>query len=90
LLFVQAFNFLGTNHWRIGHFRHIIPEGYLETLESGNNMIVDENIALYYDKLALVVRGELWNWARVIEMWNLNMGKYDYLLENVTASASQK
>jgi len=78
------------NHWRIGHFRHIIPEGYLETLESGNNMIVDENIALYYDKLALVVRGELWNWARVIEMWNLNMGKYDYLLENVTASASQK
>lgn len=72
-----------TDHWRIGHFRHIIPEGYEETLETGENRIVDENIARYYDKLVFVVRGDLWSWARVVEIWNLNTGKYDYLLENV-------
>lgn len=77
------------NHWRIGHFRHIIPKGYIETLESGENMIADKNIALYYDKLSLVIKGELWSWERIIEIWNLNTGKYDYLLENVTAASAQ-
>jgi len=74
-----------TDHWRIGHFRHIIPEGYLETLETGENVIADRNIARYYDKLALVMRGELWSWARMVEIWNLNTGMYDQLLEGVSA-----
>ena len=70
--------------WRIGHFRHIIPKGYEETLKSGENRIENKDIALYYDKLSFIVRGELWSWERVIEIWNFNTGKYDYLLENVT------
>ena len=70
--------------WRIGHFRHIIPKGYIETLKSGENKIVNKDIALYYDKLSFVIKGELWSWDRVIEIWNLNTGNYDYLLENVT------
>ena len=77
-------------HWRIGHFRHIIPKGYKETLKSGENRIVDENIALYYDKLAFVIKGDLWNWQRVMEIWNLNTGKYNYLLENITAAAAEE
>jgi arabinofuranosyltransferase len=74
--------------WRIGHFRHVIPEGYLETLAAGENLIVDENIALYYDKLAFVIKGDLWSWPRLVEIWNLNTGKYDYLLER-TASGQE-
>ena len=69
--------------FRIGHFHHIIPEGYEETLSSGTNLIWDANIALYYDKLSFVVKGPLWDWGRIIEIWNLNNGKYDYLIENV-------
>jgi len=71
------------NHWRIGHFRHIIPDGYIETLISGRNQIKNSNIALYYDKLGFVIKGDLWNWSRLIEIWNLNTGKYEYLIENV-------
>lgn len=71
------------NHWRIGHFRHIIPEGYIKTLASGKNQIIDHNIALYYDKLSYVIKGDLWSWDRIIEIWNLNTGKYDYLIQNV-------
>jgi arabinofuranosyltransferase len=71
------------NKWRIGHFRHIIPNGYMETLKAGENLIEDENIALYYDKLSFVVRGDLWSWQRIVEIWNLNTGRYDYLLENI-------
>jgi arabinofuranosyltransferase len=73
--------------WRIGHFRHIIPKGYMETLKASENLIADKNIALYYDKLSLVVKGELWDWQRIVEIWNLNSGKYDYLLENITAES---
>ena len=71
--------------WRIGHFHHIMPEGYEETLSSGNNMILEASVALYYDKLSFVVKGPLWNWDKILEIWNLNIGKYDYLIENGNA-----
>jgi len=67
--------------WRIGHFRHIVPDGYKETLISGRNQINDPGIALYYDKLSIVIKGDLWNWSRMMEIWNLNTGKYDYLIK---------
>jgi len=73
------------NKWRIGHFRHIIPKGYVETIKAGENLIEDKNIALYYDKLSFVIKGDLWSWQRIVEIWNLNTGKYDYLLEGITA-----
>ena len=71
-----------TENFRIGHFHHIIPEGYDDTLSSGTNLIQDANIASYYDKLSIVVRGPLWDWNRILEIWNLNTGKYDYLIDN--------
>jgi arabinofuranosyltransferase len=71
-----------TRNFRIGHFHHIIPEGYEETLASGTNLILDADIASYYDKLSYVVRGPLWDWDRMIAIWNLNTGKYDALIEH--------
>jgi len=73
--------------WRIGHFRHIIPKGYLETLKQGKNLITDQNIALYYDKLSIVVSGDLWDWQRIVEIWNLNTGRYDHLLKGINADS---
>jgi len=69
------------NQWRIGHFRHIIPEGYLETLSAGENKIENENLARYYDKLALVVRGDLFDPQRLAEIWYLNAGRYNSLID---------
>jgi arabinofuranosyltransferase len=71
--------------WRIGHFTRDIPEGYLETLTTGINQIKDENVAEYYDKLKSVIRGKLWDWNRVREIWNFNTGKYDYLINESEA-----
>ena len=67
--------------WRIGHFPHILPDGYLQTLTCGENMITDESLALYYEKLSIVTRGELFDWNRISEIWNLNTGKYDDLID---------
>jgi arabinofuranosyltransferase len=68
--------------WVIGHFSRAIPDGYLETLESGHNVIRDENLASYYDQLALIVRGKLLDVDRLVTIWDLNLGRYDYLIES--------
>jgi arabinofuranosyltransferase len=65
--------------WRIGHFRRRIPEGYLETLKAGRNCLTDSWLAVYYDKLALITRGELWDPRRWLEIAKFNLGVYDEL-----------
>jgi arabinofuranosyltransferase len=69
-------------HWRPGHFSRQIPEGYLETLESGENRITDENLARYYEHLAAVTRGPLFDLGRLGEIWKLNTGAYDSLIDD--------
>ncbi len=79
-----------TSNWRIGHFHHTIPAGYEETLIAGENLIEDKNVARYYDKLSYVIHGPLWDWDRIIEIWNLNTGKYEYLIEGVTPESTSE
>lgn len=63
--------------WRIGHFTRHIPPGYIETLQSGRNQLTPPDLAAYYDKLAWVVRGPLFDRNRLVEIWKLNTGQYD-------------
>lgn len=51
--------------WRIGHFKRALPEGYLETLVSGENRLSDPDLAAYYDVLTRVTRGPLWRADRL-------------------------
>lgn len=70
-----------TPDWDPGHFRREIPEGYLETLQSGENQIADPNLALYYSKLQVLITGPIWSMERMTEIWKFNTGQYDYLLD---------
>lgn len=67
--------------WRIGHFPRAIPEGYPESIITNSNKIVDEDLQLYYEKLRKVTRGDLFDFERLIDIINFNLGKYDYLIE---------
>lgn len=69
-------------NWQIGHFGRRPPEGYLATLRFGRNQITDPDLAQYYEKLALVVRGDLWDPARWRTLWAFNRGAYDDLLNS--------
>jgi arabinofuranosyltransferase len=71
----------GEKKWLIGHFTRKIPKGYLETITTGGNKLQDMYLRKYYDKISLVTRGNLFNFSRLIEIWNLNTGKYDYLVK---------
>ena len=61
---------------RIGHFMRKVPAGYLETLRSGRNVIEDPALAAYYDKLAKVVRGNLFDRERLALIWGFLRGRY--------------
>ena len=69
------------DNWRIGHYPRDIPVGYIQSLETGQNVIEDRNIAEYWEHLRVVVRGKVWSVERLIEIWKINTGSYDYLIE---------
>lgn len=67
--------------WRIGHLVRIIPEGYLESIETGKNLLEDKNLAKYYDVLHNIISGDLFSKERFKQIIDMNLGKYDYLID---------
>lgn len=67
--------------WRIGHFKRILPAGYLETHLYGPNLIADPDLKRFYDQLKIVVSGDLLTAARWIAIWGMNTGQYDLLID---------
>ena len=63
----------------LGHLGRIPPDGYVETLETGENRITNPDLAAYYDKLSIIVRGDLLANQRLVEIWRFNLGVYDHL-----------
>ena len=69
-------------NWRIGHFERAIPDGYFESVKHGDNRISNPNLAAYYDKLRLAIRGPLWSPKRLLAILDLNTGRMDNLLRS--------
>ena len=63
-----------------GHLDRSVPDGYMETLRSGSNLITNKNIAEYYEKVKMITRGEIFNLERISTIIQMNLGKYNYLL----------
>lgn len=58
------------------HYFRDIPEGYLESCDRDQNLLVDPLLRDYYDRLRNVTRGSLVGMSRFADMWTLNVGKY--------------
>jgi arabinofuranosyltransferase len=68
--------------WRVAHYiRWEQIEGYDETIVTGENHLVDSGLRTYYNYLSLIVKGPLWNWQRFKTIVNMNLGKFDYLID---------
>jgi len=59
--------------WRIGHFERRMPDGYLESIRSGNNQVADFTIARQYEQLKLVTQGPIWSRRRWRAIRRLNL-----------------
>jgi len=68
--------------WRIGHFYRKIPEGYRESIEKDENLIKDESLHKFYEKVRLITRGELFSLERLQAIFFMNIGKYQHYLDN--------
>ncbi len=60
--------------WRIGHFEREIPGGYLDSIRTQKNVLVDDATSQYYDAIKLITQGPLFSWERIkmIIMMNVN------------------
>ena len=67
--------------WRIGHFERIVPEGYPETISSGANVIYNRRLAAFYDKVAIITKGDLADIERLKIIVKMNLRRYDHLLD---------
>lgn len=67
--------------WRIGHFNREIPQGYIESVLSGENLILDPNLHQYYEELKIVTQSDdLLSIYRLKKIIQFNLGYFDYLL----------
>jgi hypothetical protein len=64
-------------HWRIGHFYRGRPAGYRETVATGVNHLQDPGLIAYYNRLATITRGPIFNWRRFQTIVRMNLGQYD-------------
>ena len=60
--------------WGRGHLLRAIPDGYVESLASGRNLLVDPDLAAYYEALSRVIAGPLWAEGRLRDIVFLNSG----------------
>ncbi|MCB9784795.1 MAG: hypothetical protein H6751_17640 [Candidatus Omnitrophica bacterium] len=73
----------GATQWtnRIGHFTREIPEGYIETLETGVDSFKDRDLAEFYEDLKVITQDPVFSWNRMRTIWNMNRGAYDELID---------
>jgi arabinofuranosyltransferase len=67
--------------WRIGHFARTAPEGYLEGLETGQNLVEDPKLRRFYAEIRRITQGDLLAAGRFKAILVMNLGGYDHLLE---------
>jgi len=77
-----------TENFFAGHFERAIPDGYFESVKNNENRLKDPNLAQYYDKIRLLTRAPLWSVERFVTIWEMNTGKYDYLLTNYSSTGT--
>lgn len=67
--------------WMTGHMERTFPKGYQKTLDSEVNYIVNASLHAYYDIIYDIISTDLFSSNRIKKIILLNLGKYDYLIE---------
>jgi arabinofuranosyltransferase len=67
--------------WNIGHFTRHVPAGYVDTIESGRNVIQDVGVGAYYEKVKLITEGPIWSHDRLRAIVAMNLGRYEGWIE---------
>ena len=77
--------------WRIGHMWREAPIGYINLVRYGwgTGAIKNDDARMYYEIIDEITRGPLFNKERIKKVIDINLGKYDYLIENYKTSLDE-
>ena len=77
--------------WRIGHMWRDTPVGYKNLVRYGwgYGAIKNKDAREYYEIIDEITRGPLFDKDRMIKVININLGRYDYLIENYKQSLDE-
>lgn len=63
--------------WRIGHVLRRIPEGYWESMASGENRIYHPGLRNYYEALRRLTQDPVFSANRLSALWAMAIGRHD-------------
>ena len=75
----------GSDYSVMGHFHRDVPEGYVETVETGTNRLTDPDLAVYYEHLRVIVADPIWSGHRLFTLIRFLAGRDDPYLERYLA-----
>jgi arabinofuranosyltransferase len=67
--------------FRPGHFFRTAPDGYRESIEQDQNLIVDPDLKQYYEAIRIITRGPLLSGERIATIFRFASGRYDRYLD---------
>ena len=68
------------------NMRIVLPEGYEETLRTGTNEIKNPSLSEFYNKIKLIISGDLFEVNRINTIVKMNTGQFNYLLDDYISS----
>jgi arabinofuranosyltransferase len=77
------------DNWRIGHMWREAPVGYDDTVITGYNSIENESLREYYEVIKLITRGPVWDKDRLKAVIDINLGKYDHLIDEYKSTLDE-
>jgi arabinofuranosyltransferase len=72
--------------FRPGHVLKHIPEGYMKSLQEDKNLLTEDSLSEYYEKLRIITRGRLLGLKRIKYIMEFNFGRsrrYDKEVLNI-------
>ena len=68
-------------NWQIGHFERVIPGGHTDTMKVGYPAETDHDLREFDTHLFTIVSGNLFSLDRFTEIWKMNTGQYNHLVD---------
>ena len=72
--------------WRVGHYGRAIPTGYIESIQTGENLIEDPSVRELYRITKLLAQGPIFSGERWREIVKMNLGHYKPLIRKAAKS----
>ena len=66
---------------RVGHFVRYLPREYLDSVAERRSRFEDPDLTRLFEALQRVHSGPVWTVPRWLDIWKLNTGRYDHLID---------